>query len=203
MHDPNAQQREISMSPPLPRLFLTVARCGSGQDTFARLVSSQFGIQHHTLSEELRRLAAERGVAATRENLQKIKGSLQRQYADAPVLAVLLAEKIKREQPKAAIVTGVRSIAEYNYFCSNFRVTLIAVTAPDDVRFLRMLKRGAERDPKSLGEIAEEDRREGRLHDYELLHKKADYTIDCSLPLAEFEKIAPALVQNIPEFYEP
>lgn len=185
------------------RLFLTVARCGSGQDTFASFVSRHLGISHFSLSDVLREIALEKKVKASRENLHAIKQDLQKQRGEGPILAVLLTERLKKLALKRAIVTGLRLTSEYRYFRQYFDVTLIAVTAPYDVRYSRLSKRGTERDPLSFEDFVEQDRREASLCDYDYLLNAADYSVDCSQPLAEFKRIVPSLIAGIPELPQP
>ena len=61
---------------------------------------------------------------------------------------------------KILIVEGVRSNDELEEFQKYFRVTVIAIISPPEVRFGRLKTRGRSDDPKNIAEFNERDKQE-------------------------------------------
>jgi dCMP deaminase len=107
------------------------------------------GFVYLSLSDELREILKENKIQITRENLQ-IWGNKLREEKGSDVLAKRVFGKIKSQEYKKAVVDGIRNPAEVEFLGQNLReFFLVAVDAPKNVRFERMISRNRESDPIS------------------------------------------------------
>ncbi|RLG19483.1 dephospho-CoA kinase, partial [Candidatus Micrarchaeota archaeon] len=94
--------------------------------------------------------------------------------------AQLAVEKIKRmkswKRRKAVVVNGVRSPAEIKEFKRNFKFKLIALKAPIELRFKRILRRGRRDDPKRFQDFMWSERME-RKWGLAKTVESADYSV--------------------------
>lgn len=118
------------------------------------------GFVYLSLSDELREYLKGRKIEITRENLQNHGNSLRAERGN-DVLAKMVSDRIHTQQYKNAIVDGIRNPAEVLYLRANLKhFFLVAVDAPAEVRFNRMLARSRESDPKTLKDFARVDARD-------------------------------------------
>lgn len=105
------------------------------------------GFVYLSLSDELREILKENKIQLTRENLQNW-GNKLREEQGFEVLARKVTEKIKNQEYKNAVVDGIRNPHEVDFLEKNLReFFLVAVDAPQRVRFERMVSRNRESDP--------------------------------------------------------
>lgn len=135
-------------------LGLTGSLC-AGKGSFAEFLK-QKGFQYVSLSDILREELDLLGIEKTRENLIK-KGNELRATYGAAVLAKKAISKIN--SPKA-VVDGIRNPEEVKELRKIPGFYLIAVDAPLEIRFERMLKRKRENDPKKFSEFKKLDRKD-------------------------------------------
>ncbi len=105
------------------------------------------GFVYISLSDELREILKENKIQITRENLQ-LWGNKLREEKGSDVLAKRAIDKIKNQEYKKVVVDGIRNPAEIDSLrnlLTNF--FLVAVDAPEKVRFERMISRNRESDP--------------------------------------------------------
>jgi dCMP deaminase len=118
------------------------------------------GFVYMSLSDELREVARERKVELTRKNLQDLGNSLRAEEG-SEALAKYIGKKIDAQQYSKAVIDGIRNPGEVNYLRNNLKnFFLIAVDAPEQIRFERMFARNRESDPRTLEDFLVVDRRD-------------------------------------------
>ncbi|MBM3234166.1 hypothetical protein FJZ19_03660 [Candidatus Pacearchaeota archaeon] len=130
----------------------------SGKGVVSDFLKKQ-GFVYLSLSDELREIAKEMKIELTRENLQNL-GNKLREERGAGVLAELVAEKIKNQQYRKAIIDGIRNPAEVNFLRKLKNFHLISVDAPQETRFRRLVARNRESDPKIWVDFLKVDERD-------------------------------------------
>jgi len=149
----------------------------SGKDTVAEFLIKD-GFEHHSLSDELREVAKERGVEPSRENMQKL-GNVLRDESGDDYLARRAMKKAKSDQ---LVVSSVRQPGEVEYLKKQPDFYMVAVDAPVEERFKRMQKRARAGDPQTLEEMKEKEAREmaskeNNAQQVQKCLEMADYTI--------------------------
>lgn len=132
---------------------------GSGKSTFAE-VARGFGFEVVVMGDFLRAEAERRGLKADGETLRSLMVQLRRERGEA-FLAKLTVEAIQRKNLRKVLIDGVRSPAEVEEFRKSFPCfKLIAVHAPQEVRFRRLTGRGRSDDPEGWESFIKRDLRE-------------------------------------------
>ncbi len=130
-------------------------RNASGKGAVARILRDG-GFEYFSLSDEIRRALAEKGIEPTRDAMTS-EGNCMRHAEGAGALA---ARVIRRFSPGLnQVVDSIRNPEEVNVLrgCENF--FLIAVDAPVEIRFQRLQERARPGDPSTLdGFLAAEER---------------------------------------------
>jgi len=112
-----------------------------------------------SLSDEVREEARNRKIEVTRENLQNLGNELREKYGKG-VLAARVIKKIASQRYTNAIVDGIRNPEEVKELRKLPRFFLIAVDAPRELRFKRIVSRNRESDPKTFEEFLKVDKRD-------------------------------------------
>ena len=126
----------------------------SGKDVVVDILKKK-GFIVLSLSDEVREEAKSRGIDITRENLQLL-GNEMRQNEGSGVLAQRILRKVTDPQ-KNYIVNGIRNPAEVAELKNWPSFYLIAVDAPQQLRFQRMIQRNRPSDPKNFYEFMKVD----------------------------------------------
>lgn len=105
---------------------------GSGKDTVGQLLVEKLGWPHYSLSDEIRKIARERGLELSREILAALANELRRTHGSS-----YLAERIIQRANGNFVVTSVRNPLECEPFRATDKFLLIAVDAPIHIRYSR------------------------------------------------------------------
>ena len=134
---------------------------GAGKTVVADYLES-LGFERHSLSDEIRRELAERGLPATRENLIQQGTAIRRKEGRSA-----LADRVKARlvEGKRYVVDSIRNPSEVESLRATGRFRLLLVDAPQQVRFRRVVERGGDRLPASFEEFVEQERREWESED--------------------------------------
>lgn len=130
----------------------------SGKGIIAEFLKEK-GFTYLSLSNELREIAKERGIEITRKNLQDL-GNYLRQEGGAEVLAKMTLDRIIKQGYNRAVVDSIRNPAEVNKLREMNNFFLIAVDAPQEIRYQRMFQRNRENDPRTFERFLEVDARD-------------------------------------------
>ncbi|MCU0652824.1 MAG: AAA family ATPase, partial [Candidatus Pacebacteria bacterium] len=111
---------------------------GSGKDTFADYLVANKGFIHISLSDFIRDELVRRGLAVDRYNFHQV-GNEMRQKSGPGILASLALDKM--DERKNYVVTSIRSPFEVKKLQKAGSFALVAVDAPIEVRFQRIIER--------------------------------------------------------------
>jgi dephospho-CoA kinase len=125
----------------------------SGKSTVAEILKNK-GFEHHTYSDILRLEAKKRGIYATRQNLQELGNQFKKESDNLGILSKLL---IKNSTSKNIIADGIRTVDEIKELKKHKEAYVIAVDAPQEIRFERLEKRNREGDPKTFTDFKKLD----------------------------------------------
>jgi len=118
------------------------------------------GYLYESLSDRVREEAVKRGIENyTVKQLQNIGDELRREFGNG-VLAKKTLEKV--DKSKNYIIDGIRNLGEIEELRKSENFILIAVDAPQKIRFERILKRARVSDPRDWETFLEMDERDLR-----------------------------------------
>lgn len=128
----------------------------AGKDEVGKLLALR-GFQRISLVEELREEARTRGIDLTRKNLQDLGDSLRSQEG-----IDTLARRVMRKLVSGTsyVIESIRNPGEVEALRSLPDFFLLCVTAPDHLRFERMVTRNREQDPKTIEEFLQVEARD-------------------------------------------
>ena len=172
----------------------------SGKDTAAEFLVDKMGFVHFSLSDVLRDELKRRGKEVTRANLLETGFDL-RKTRGFGVLAELAVEKCRKTPDcENFVITSIRHPDEIRRLSAESDFFLLNLTAPAEIRFERLKKRGRENDPRTFDEFTEFEKRESATdgpgqqlgkcaamadfnmdnsrNDYETLYEKIDALIE-------------------------
>lgn len=133
---------------------------GSGKNTIKHLLLRKFNCYHVGLSDVIRGEVEKKRGNFNRTTLQDMGNEMRQKYGPH-ILALLAIEYLPRDK-EMIVVDGIRSPGEVAYLKKKFGpdFALIAVDAPIEMRFERIKGRNDQKDPKTLEEFTELDKRD-------------------------------------------
>ena len=148
-------------------ILIITGKNASGKSTVCNLLKER-GYTYYSLSDELRKVAKEKGIGPTRENLIKL-GNEYRTKEGGGVWAKLLCERLRSIQNREIgqitdiVVDSIRSpfeIEELRTLSGFGKLVVIGVDAPIEVRFERAKLRRRSGDGDTLEEFSKKEREE-------------------------------------------
>ncbi len=167
-----------------------VGRNGSGKDEVLKYLKSAYDMPFLSTGDIVRGIAAENGIAPTRENLGQIS---ERYFAERGkgCFVKMLADKLKISNWPVSGISGIRSSNDVsilrNIFGKDFILFRVYVTDPK-VRFNRMVQRAEGRDPKSYEQFLKQEETEEEIFHIGEAEKQADYAITNDTTLEELHR---------------
>ncbi len=161
----------------------------SGKDTVAKLLIDKTGWPHFSISDELRRIAAERGLAIDNTTLGNLGNELRTQFG----VGYLAEQGLAQYPDQNLIVTSIRNAGEIKPLQATGGFVLIAVDAPVEQRYARALARArAGEENLSLEEFEQQEKimLHGPIAGQRIadLVKVADYRLHNTGTLADLEQ---------------
>lgn len=176
-----------------------VGQNGSGKDELASYLAGRCGFVVFRTGDLARREAKRRDLAGTRRQLQKISEELLERHGPGWFARRLIDEIHEAGRPPA-IVNGVRTPDDVSLLRRTYgdAFVLVAIEVPDpEIRFLRLKRRSASRDPMDRDEFMDEERRAQRLFHVDEAMAQADVTIRNDNSLQSFyQRIETRLIQG-------
>lgn len=160
----------------------TAAYCGSGQDTLADGICSMYGMKKYSMGDMVRKLAKKQGKPQDRSALQSIRQECDQLYG-RQYFPQMLVEAIKDDNSRDCIITGIRTMEEYQMFSQAFDFHFIFLNAQEEIRLERMLQRKEEKDASTINALKKQMETECALFDYKELEKVADIHFDFSMDM--------------------
>ena len=114
------------------------------------------GFKHNFLSKELRKELGERGLKVSRKNLQDLGNELREKEGNG-FLAKRMLEKLGVGN---FIIDGIRNPGEVEEFRKQKDFVLIAIDAPQRIRYERSISRSKTSDAKTWEEFLKMDKRD-------------------------------------------
>ena len=141
----------------------------------------------YSLSDILREELVKRGLPLSRDNLIKTGNELRQKFG-----ADILAKKAWARIKSKAVVDSIRNPSEVEFFRKKASFVLLAIDAPVDLRFKRIMRRGRLESIKNLEEFiakeAEEMSSNPSRQQLQACLALADYTIINDGTLSEFHQ---------------
>ncbi len=139
-------------------MILITGMPGSGKSIVTNYLHRK-GYRIYSMGDIIRKIADERGVEKTPENLLSIASEIREKYGLDGVAKLLVRELPDNEWP--IVIDGVRSVKEIKVLSTKAEcVHLIAVHASPKTRFTRLLRRGRPGDPRSWEDFVFRDKKE-------------------------------------------
>ena len=133
---------------------------GAGKGVVVDHLVRECGFRHYSVRELLASILAERGEALDRPAMVRVANELRRERSAAHLVETLL-ERARAEGVQACVVESVRSTAEVEALRGAGGL-LVAVDAPQELRFSRVRARDSETDQVSFDEFVSSERSEWR-----------------------------------------
>jgi dephospho-CoA kinase len=178
------------------KIIGAVGQNGSGKDEVLKYLRSRYGIPFKSTGDMVREIAAKEGLEPTRENLQKISEKYFREYGKG-CFVKLLAEKIKQTGENIIGISGIRSADDVRILSEIFHKDFILVdvrVSNPRMRYLRMSRRGEERDPHNYEQFLRNEEAEEELFHISEAEKHANYSINNDGGLDDLHKEIDKLV---------
>jgi dephospho-CoA kinase len=132
-------------------------RIAAGKESLTEFLRKN-GFIYFETSEPLKDGLKKRGLAITRENMQNLGDELRKKQG-AGVIMKFFLDKI--EPDKNYIIDSIRNAGEVEFLRKNSKdFILIAIDAPQKIRFDRIIKRGKPSDPKTWEDFLKADNRD-------------------------------------------
>ena len=175
---------------------------GSGKELVKDIIMKRFSCWYVHLSSMVRGELEKKRTSFDRRTMQDLGNELRKRYG-AHILAKLAVEYMQRD--KILIVDGIRNPGEIEFLRKKFGrdFILIAVDAPQQLRFERTVQRARPTDPKTFEEfVALDDRDQGKgepEHGQQTAKCRslADFVIVNSGTPAEVESKVNEIIQKI------
>ncbi len=175
---------------------------GSGKEVVKDFIKQKYNCYYVTLSDIIKTEMEKKKGAIDRTTLQDMGNEMRKKYGNH-ILAMLAVEYLGRDK-QAIIVDGIRHTAEIDYLKKKFGdgFKLVAVDAPQEMRFQRISQRGRE-DPNAWEEFVKADERDQGIGEAEYgLHVKdcidrADALIVNDGSLEDLQKKVDEVTQKI------
>lgn len=116
----------------------------SGKDTVAEYLKSK-GFFHFSLADAIREECDWRGLPKDRDTLRNLGNEL-RETLGADILARRAIEAIKKQRVQNVVITSIRNPEEVKFLKQQPDFVLIAIDAPIEIRYQRIVARERESD---------------------------------------------------------
>lgn len=128
---------------------------GAGKSVFVEVATREFNIPAYTMGDVIREETLRRYGVLKYEYMLETARRLREEYG-LDYVAVKTYEKIDKSRG-VALVDGVRSLAEVEYFRKKAQAVIVAIHASPRTRFDRLVKRGRPGDPRTWEEFVKRD----------------------------------------------
>ena len=147
------------------------------------------------MGDVIREEVMKRSMVPNPENNGLIAKELRTEFGK-DIIARKCVEKINDIHYPTVFIDGIRSREEVEVFRENWKVYVIAITCPNEVRFARIKRRGRSDDPKDIQTIQERDLRELKFGLGDVI-EHADYTIENNAEIERFQIKVQNLVRGL------
>ncbi len=155
-----------------------ISKMAGGKDTIKKYLEKNYQAESCRFSSILRDILDRLFIETSRDNLQKLSGSVRQTFGD-DILAKTIAKKVNSLKSDIIVVDGVRRPADIKYLKKLDNFILIKIIADEKIRYKRAVKRNENPgdDKKSFEVFLLDHEKEAEAKIAEVM-KEADYTID-------------------------
>lgn len=157
-----------------------IGQNGSGKDEVLKYLKAEYGIPFLSTGDLVREIAVEEGREPTRENLEEISSRYFREQGQGCFVR-MVADRIHRNGWQIAGISGIRSlddvIALRESFGKAFILVHVFITDPN-LRYSRISRRGADREPHSYEQFLKQDEAEEELFHIKEAASYARYSLN-------------------------
>ncbi len=172
---------------------------GCGKGALTNYLAESRGFISYSLSGIFRKVASERGISPTRKNITKLALGIFSESPKESFLAKRFME-LKPDLNKDIVIEGFRRVSDLTAFKKNLpNLVIIAVDAPQEIRFQRLKERSREGDPRVFEEFIKVDDDENFSFGLQIdkCMTMAEYTIINDSSLKEFHKKIDEFLEKI------
>jgi dephospho-CoA kinase len=160
---------------------------GAGKGEVARYFTKK-GFHYYSHSDELREMLREKGQETSRDNLFQLGNRLRAEYGPG-----YITQRIRAKMQRPAVVDSIRNPGEVEELRREKNFVLLAVEAPIEIRYQRVMTRTREGEEKlTLEAFREKEERElqGSATNQQLLKVAglADYAVKNDSTLESLRK---------------
>jgi len=162
----------------MKKIIGVIGPIAAGKDTAAEYISKKWHIPLFEISAHIKEIARLRGIDGNRKNLTVLGRELAADKGLAHLAEKIVAE-LSSAEADAAVLSGMRQLAQIEYLRANTSLLLIAIDAPSELRFARAKARGKLGEGETLEEFIadEEAENSGTVQQLFECMKLADHTI--------------------------
>ena len=134
-------------------------RIASGKTGVAEILKKN-GFEYYTISQKVREVAGKINLPIKRESLQDFGNLIRKYEGNGAWIKRIVAENLKDMENKNYLIDGIRNPGEVEELKKTGNFLLISIDAPFEERYLRVIKRNKESDPKEREEFIKIDARD-------------------------------------------
>ena len=173
---------------------------GSGKSLFSE-AAKRLGLTIIKMGDIVFRETECRGLPLTPDNVGKIATELREKFG-RDIIARKVIELLKKQSTmiskKAIVIEGIRSPEEVKLFREFFDTfILVAIHAPPNIRYMRLLQRGRQDDSLSILKLIERDLRELRFGIGDVIAMADEVLINKDKSYEEFLNECESLIKEI------
>ena len=128
---------------------------GSGKGTVVDYLVSQLGFVHYSSRDLIMQEIEKRGLVPNRANARLVGNALRAEYGPGVIVTKAL-QKIENDRVEKAVIESIRAIKEAEALKAAGGI-LLAVDAPAEVRYERILRRGSMTDQVSFSDFQQQE----------------------------------------------
>ena len=168
---------------------------GSGKSELSIMLKRR-GFEEFEMSSIPREQMRDKGIPINNETLRNYSMELRKKYG-FDIVAKELIKKIKKSRHANIVIAGVRSDAELKLFRKHLKnLYVIALIAPQKVRYRRLINRGHEDDFETHREFEWREKKE-KAYGMESAIDAADFVISNTGTLKELGKNLDIVLSNV------
>lgn len=171
---------------------------GAGKGTVVDYLVAKKDFKHYSSSGLLVEILHERGEFVDRDAMGRIAREIR--ATDPNGVPKLTYERVKKDNPKNAIIEALHTVGEAEFVRSVGGI-ILGVDADLNVRYARISKRGSEKDNVSFEKFVEQSKREDEGgspgHNIREVINAADYVLQNNGTLEELHKQIDDVLEKI------
>ncbi len=161
----------------MTRYIGLAGRIGSGKTTVSKHLQDKYDANERRFSEILEEILGTLRFPIKREYLQKLGKVLREEFGHG-ILVEVMKKKLEEETADAIVVDGVRYANEVDMLRSLKDSILIFVSAPPELRYERVVKRGTRGEAAISYDDFLKNEEAATERELEIVEQQADYVLE-------------------------